>query len=395
MSGTRLHRAVIEFARLIYDPYIRIKYSYKFEKVDYRKGNFIALANHTTNLDSMILGISFKQHMYFVAGEQLFRMGWISKLLRVFLNPIKRMKAKTEAKTAVNMLKALKAGHNICMFPEGSCTWNGETSTIIQSTAKLIKRAGVTMITYRVEGGYPTMPRWSKSIRPGRMTGAIGNIYEPDQLEKMTVEEIYKAICDDLYVNSINMSEKYEYKGKTLAENLESALFICPKCHGISTYVSKDDMFACSCGVKLRYDTHCRLNDVENQGFPFTSVLEWDNWQRDWIKANIERLKEDPDKIITEDRCQDLYTYTEDETTEHILTGSMALYPDRFVFRDNDNKKEIVVKLADITDIAIITMTTLTFSCSDIHYEIKCKIPRSALKYLLIATTLSPMRYII
>jgi 1-acyl-sn-glycerol-3-phosphate acyltransferase len=218
MSGTRLHRAVIEFARLIYDPYIRIKYNYKFEKVDYRKGNFIALANHTTNLDSMILGISFKQHMYFVAGEQLFRMGWISKLLRVFLNPIKRMKAKTEAKTAVNMLKALKAGHNICMFPEGSCTWNGETSTIIQSTAKLIKRAGVTMITYRVEGGYPTMPRWSKSIRPGRMTGAIGNIYEPDQLEKMTVEEIYKAICDDLYVNSINMSEKYEYKGKTLAE---------------------------------------------------------------------------------------------------------------------------------------------------------------------------------
>ena len=305
MSGTRLHRAVIEFARLIYDPYIRIKYKYKFEKVDYRKGNFIALANHTTNLDSMILGISFKQHMYFVAGEQLFRMGWISKLLRVFLNPIKRMKAKTEAKTAVNMLKALKAGHNICMFPEGSCTWNGETSTIIQSTAKLIKRAGVTMITYRVEGGYPTMPRWSKSIRPGRMTGAIGNIYEPDQLEKMTVEEIYKAICDDLYVNSINMSEKYEYKGKTLAENLESALFICPECHGISTYVSKDDMFTCSCGVKLRYDTHCRLNDVENKGFPFTSVLEWDNWQRDWIKMNIERLKEDPDKIKTEDGCQD------------------------------------------------------------------------------------------
>ena len=70
MSGTKLHRAVIEFARLIYDPYLRIKYRYKFEKVDYRKGNFIALANHTTNLDSMFLGISFKQHMYFVAGEQ-------------------------------------------------------------------------------------------------------------------------------------------------------------------------------------------------------------------------------------------------------------------------------------------------------------------------------------
>jgi 1-acyl-sn-glycerol-3-phosphate acyltransferase len=395
MSGTKLHRAVIEFARLIYDSYLRIKYRYKFEKVDYRKGNFIALANHTTNLDSMFLGISFKQHMYFVAGEQLFRMGWISTLLRVFLNPIKRMKAKTEAKTAVNMLRALQAGHNICMFPEGSCTWNGETSTIIQSTAKLIKKAGVTLITYRVEGGYPTMPRWSKSIRPGRMTGVIGNIYEPEQLKIMTVDEIYNKICDDLYVNSVTMSDKYEYKGKTLAENLETALFICPKCNGISTYTSKNDMFTCTCGVKLKYDTHCRLNDMEHKDFPFISVLEWDKWQREWVINNITKFKENPDTVITSDINQDLYTYTDNETTEHILTGTMALYPDRFVFKDNKKDKEVIIKLEDITDIAIVTMTTLTFSCSDIHYEIKCKIPRSALKYLLFATNLSPMRYII
>jgi len=395
MSGTKLHRAVIEFARLIYDPYLRIKYRYKFEKVDYRKGNFIALANHTTNLDSMFLGISFKQHMYFVAGEQLFRMGWISTLLRVFLNPIKRMKAKTEAKTAVNMLRALQAGHNICMFPEGSCTWNGETSTIIQSTAKLIKKAGVTLITYRVEGGYPTMPRWSKSIRPGRMTGVIGNIYEPEQLKIMTVDEIYNKICEDLYVNSVTMSDRYEYKGKTLAENLETALFICPKCNGISTYTSKNDMFTCTCGVKLKYDTHCRLNDMEHKDFPFISVLEWDKWQREWVINNITKLKENPDTVITSDINQDLYTYTDNETTEHILTGTMALYPDRFVFKDNKKDKEVIIKLEDITDIAIVTMTTLTFSCSDIHYEIKCKIPRSALKYLLFATSLSPMRYII
>jgi len=395
MSGTRLHRAVIDFARLIFVPYMRIKYGYEFEKVDYRKGNFIALANHTTNFDSIILGLSFKQHMYFVAGEQLFRMGWISRLLRTFLNPIKRMKAKTEAKTAVSMLRTLKAGHNICMFPEGSCTWNGETATIIQSTAKLIKRAGVAMITYRVEGGYPSMPRWSKSKRPGKMIGRIGNIYEPDILEKMTVEEIYQVMCKDLYVNSIDMTEKYEYKGKTLAENLETVLFVCPKCQGISTYTSKDDIFSCKCGVRLRYDTHCRLNDENNEGFPYTSVLEWDKWQRQWVIDNIERMKKNPDKVITEDDNQELFTYTEDEKTEHVLSGSMALYPDKFVFTDKVNKKELVINLSDITDIAIITMTTLTFSCSDLHYEIKCKIPRSALKYLLIAVALSPMRYII
>ncbi len=395
MSGTLLHRAVIEFARLIYDPYLRRKLKYDFEKVDYSKGNFIALANHTTNLDSMILGISFKQHMYFVAGEQLFRMGFVSTLLRVFLNPIKRMKAKTEAKTAVNMLKALKAGHNICMFPEGSCTWNGETSNIIHSTAKLIKRAKVALITYRVEGGYPTMPRWGRTIRVGKMTGRKANIYEPEQLEQMSIEQIYSAIREDLYVNYKNMSDKYEYIGKAPAEYLETALFICPKCKGISTYTSKDDMFSCTCGVRLKYDSHCNLVDIDNNDFPFTTVLEWDNWQRQWIIDNLPSLKQDNDKIITSDEEQDLFTYTENETTSHILSGSMALYPDRLIFKDKKTKNELVIKLEDITDIAIITRTTLTFSCSDMHYEIKCKTPRSALKYLLFCINLSPMRYIV
>ena len=82
------------------------------------------------------------------------------------------------------------------------------------------------MITYHVEGGYPSIPRWSKSKRPGKMIGTIGNIYEPEMLEKMTVDEIYEAMCKDLYVNSIDMTEKYEYKGKTLAQNLETVLFL-------------------------------------------------------------------------------------------------------------------------------------------------------------------------
>ncbi|MDD4543671.1 MAG: hypothetical protein PHY13_07880, partial [Clostridia bacterium] len=98
---------------------------------------------------------------------------------------------------------------------------------------------------------------------------------------------------------------------------------------------------------------------------------------------------------ITSDEEQDLFTYTENETTSHILSGSMALYPDRLIFKDKKTKNELVIKLEDITDIAIITRTTLTFSCSDMHYEIKCKTPRSALKYLLFCINLSPMRYIV
>jgi 1-acyl-sn-glycerol-3-phosphate acyltransferase len=371
------------------------KYRYKFEKVNYRNGNFIALANHTTNYDSMFVGMAFKQHMYFVAGEQLFRMGFVTKLLKTFLAPIGRMKARTEARTAVNMLRTLKAGNNICMFPEGSCTWSGETSEVIQSTAKLIKKAGVALITYRVTGGYPSLPRWSKNPRRGIMEGKLAHIYTPEKLETMSVDDVYKVICDDLYVNANDVAGKVEFKGKDLAENLETVLFVCPKCKGISTLQSEGDVLSCRCGLKVKYDTHCRLHEMTGKGFPFKTVLDWDKWQRKWTKEYVANLSCDNDYVIMQDENQRLYSFTANDKTTLINSGTLMLYRDRLVVKNEDNGTETVIMLSEITDMAIITRTTISFSCQDRHYEIKCDNLRSALKYLMFCSNLKEMRVII
>lgn len=396
MSGTILHRGVINFARIFYVPYLKLRFNYKYEKVNYKKGNFIAMANHTNILDSMILGVPFRQHMYFVAGEQLFRMGFVSWLLVTFLKPIKRMKAKTEARTAIDMLRTLKEGHNIFVFPEGSSTWNGETSTIIQSTAKLVKRANVALITYKIDGGHPSMPRWSRGHRRGKIVGSLGHIYEPEELEKMSVEEIYEAIVKDLYVNSEDICKEVKFKGKNLAEYLETALFVCPKCESLASYTSKKDKFTCSvCGTDLKYTENCTLEPENQEPFPFKTVLQWDKWQRKWVEEKIDKYKEDFSLEICKDDEQILYTYEGEDKNKLLLKGSMTLYGDRLVFEDKESKEEILIYLKDMTDIAIITRTTLTFSCSDQHYEVRTPIPRSALKYLIFIINLSKMRYII
>jgi 1-acyl-sn-glycerol-3-phosphate acyltransferase len=395
MSGTLLHRSVNVFGKIVFIPIMYFKYRYKFEKVNYRKGNFIALANHTTSYDSILVGMAFKQHMYFVAGEQLFRLGLVTKLLKTFLAPIGRMKARTESRTAVDMLRTLKAGNNICMFPEGTCTWSGETAEVIQSTAKLIKKAGVALITYRVTGGYPSLPRWSKNPRRGRIEGKLAHIYTPEKLESMSVDDVYKVICEDLYVNANDISAEVEFKGKDLAENLETVLFACPKCHGISTLSSEGDVLSCKCGFKVKYDTHCRLHEMTGKGFSFKTVLEWDRWQRKWAKDHIAGLSGDINEVITQDEGQRLYSFTASDKTTLINSGTLTLYYDRLVVHNVENSTDTVIMLKDITDMAIITRSTISFSCLDKHYEIKCDNLRSALKYVMFCSNLKDMRVII
>ncbi|MGI6532812.1 MAG: 1-acyl-sn-glycerol-3-phosphate acyltransferase [Bacillota bacterium] len=63
------------------------------------------LANHVTNYDPLLVGLSFPQHMYFVASEHLFRIKVLSSILKFIVAPIVRVKAKTERHTALSILR--------------------------------------------------------------------------------------------------------------------------------------------------------------------------------------------------------------------------------------------------------------------------------------------------
>ena len=44
--------------------------------------HFLLISNHVTNFDPFLIGTSLRRHMYLVATEHLFRMGFVSKLIR-------------------------------------------------------------------------------------------------------------------------------------------------------------------------------------------------------------------------------------------------------------------------------------------------------------------------
>lgn len=396
MENRLLHKATYKIVRILLMPYIKYSFGFEFEKFNSNNKPYIVLANHTNNFDPVLVAMSFPKHMYFVASEHIFRKGLLSKFIIRFIAPIMRVKAKTERRTAVNIIKTIRSGNNLCMFAEGSTSWNGETNQITPATIKLIKSSGASLITYRIEGGYLTMPRWSKTIKKGKSFGKVLHEYSAKELSNMTSEEIERAVSEDLYVNAFAVNEKLKvkYKGKKLAESLETVLYVCPNCKEIATLKSDDDILSCSCGLSLRYNTYGLFESTNSSDVPFKTILEWDKWQSSYIKNNVDYFKTMPlDKPILKDTNQSLYKFEAGKSTALIGGGNLYLYCDRLVLEDSISGKSTIFRLSDITDMALIMQTLLTFTIEGKnHYEIQSKIPRSSLKYLMICKNLTDIR---
>ena len=157
------------------------------------------------------------------------------------------MKGRQGAKTVKQMLRALQEGHRVCIFPEGNRSFNGVTMDMETSIAKVAKKSKAKLVTFRIEGGYLTQPRWSTTTRRGKTRGRLINVYTPEQLAEMSDGQISEAIITDLYEDAYETQERerIRFKGKDLALGIESTLFVCPKCGEIGKLHSKEDRFYC------------------------------------------------------------------------------------------------------------------------------------------------------
>ncbi len=383
MKGLYWHRFVYKILRIVINPILKKKLNYSYVKYFPTSRPYIVLANHNTDYDPLLVSLAFPDQIYYVASEHIFRWGLISKIINFLVAPIPRVKGTTEIQTVMSILKRLKAGANVCMFAEGNRSFSGETDQIPVSTGKLIKKSGVSLITFRFDGGYFTSPRWSKFLRKGKMEGRVVREYSPEELKSMTAEEVNSAIKKDLYVDAYEEQKKnpISYEGENLAENIETALYLCPKCDRIATIKSEGDNLFCDCGLDLKYNTYGYLISNNNDKPPFETVLDWIRFQDTRLKEELERIKNrPPNEIIYSDENQTLWKADRGKN-KLIGKGTLCLYNNRLVFNSKDEGK-YTFEFKDLSDLGVIGQMVIAFATNDRQaYEIKSDHPRSALKY--------------
>ena len=275
--------------------WLRHRHDYLAEPAPKLEGPYLVLPNHANAFDQFFVALSFlKRHMYFVASEHAFRQKLVGFIMRSLLAPISRVKGSADASAVRSILRTLRRGVPVCLFPEGNRSWDGRSQHLHPATGKLLKLAKVPVVTYRITGGYLTDPRWGHSIRRGPIRGGVVCVYQPGELTKLSPEEITALVERDLWTDS--GENVLPYPGKRLAEGLEEALFLCPKCGKIGALRSRDRFFFCGCGLRAEYREDGHLaGDI-----PFSAIAEWDAWQQDQLRE----LGKKPDFTLSDEDAE-------------------------------------------------------------------------------------------
>lgn len=349
--------------------FLFFRFGYRYQVAKELPETYIVLSNHNTDYDPLLVGMSFPRQMYFVASEHIARWKFAYKFIHYALEPIIRRKGSSAAAAVKEMLRAARAGANVCMFAEGVRSWDGVTCPILPATGKVIRSARCALVTYRIEGGYFASPMWGgASVRRGRLKGAVVNVYTAEQLAAMTVDEVNEAINRDLYEDAYarQLADPVPYKGKNLARKMENLLFVCPECGGIDTFHSDGDRVTCGdCGLSIRYTEYGML-----EGAPFETLREFAAWQKEQVARAVAdgAVYTAPSGVLT----------AVEKHEENLLEkGPVSLSAEKLVC----GGKEFL--LADIRDMAMHGQRAIVFSTSEGYFELIPDDGANALKFLL------------
>ncbi len=349
----------------------------------------LILFNHQTAFDQFFVVMAFWRVLYFVATEDIMSIGLISRVLHWLVAPIPIRKQVTDLKAVRNILKVAKEGGSIAMAPEGHRTYDGKTCSIGIAVAKLAKTLKLPVALMRIEGGYGVHPRWSDSVRKGKIKAYVSKIIEAEDVQAFFEADLHKIICDELYVNEANAvpasgeAEVPVFTGSKLAEYLERAVYYCPEC-GLSAFKSSGDIISClSCGQRIRYLPSKELEGV-GKPFPYRFVADWMEAQNKFVAAL------DPENMTDESVFTDAgVKFSEVKLYDRkiILAKNieLRLFGDRIEISGaalESGKQKMIFSFDELSAVTLLGKNKLNIYTQEKVYQCKGAASFNALKYV-------------
>ena len=157
-------------------------------------GPAIITPNHTSFLDSIILGALPNRHIWFMAKNSEYRhlfLKWFLTIGNAF--PVRRY--TNDVLAVRNAARIVQGGHILGIYPEGERTWDGKMLPLRYGTIRLILALAAPVIPVGINGAYELMPRWTGAVRKVPVTINIGKPvrFEHIPIPKQTRRDIESA----------------------------------------------------------------------------------------------------------------------------------------------------------------------------------------------------------
>ncbi len=165
-----------------------------------RRGPVLVCANHISDADPPAMFHAVPRPSWFLAKEELFNMGVIGLVVRLYRSiPVRRGAPDRRALRRAEEL--LLRGECVIIFPEGECSQSGKLLPILPGAALILRRTGATCVCAGIVGTnqivrYGTLrPRKARgpvTIRFGKPLAFEGTDGPP------SIQDIVQRIGEDL-----------------------------------------------------------------------------------------------------------------------------------------------------------------------------------------------------
>jgi 1-acyl-sn-glycerol-3-phosphate acyltransferase len=262
-------------AFLIVSLYYRLHYRvhiYNSELKSMPKGGCVVLATHTSNKDHFLTAMAlYPRRVTFVMSEHFFAGKLLRPILKI-MNAIPKKMFCPDTRSVLSMIRAIREGNTLLLFPEGRLTCNGKSCPITPGTAELIHNLGVPVYTITAEGAGKTFPKWAKKPRIGRIDVHLSKLFDGPELKEMHLDDIDRKITDAISHNAWESLPDVKFKSKAPAEGLDGILWRCPECGAEHTLICENNTIICqNCSLSATVDAHGQITGVHG----IKTVADW------------------------------------------------------------------------------------------------------------------------
>ena len=344
--------------------------------LDKASSPYIMLSNHESFFDFLYLyKLNHPKNPSFIVNEYYCTRP-IARHVPLGCSIIPKKLFVTEMRTPLSIMRNIKRGYPVVLFPEGRLSPDGRSNIFLPGAA-LYKKLGVDLVLVKITGAYLADPKWRRKRFMSDIKVKVERVIKKDEMQNMSAEELEKIIENTL-LNDASENPNRLFPQKDKAKGLENILYRCIDCG--SLYTTKgigNDLICTACGSKHSID----------ENYHFTTEPSTISKYYDGIKA-LEAG--DLDKLDLHAKVR-TKVFAENGKVIRKEIGECTLTPEGLGYKSDTS--EFLVRMED--------MPALAFSCgtefevyhnSDLYYFYPVENPQQTARWALLVDMFAERR---
>ncbi len=202
MPGSFGRRVLYRVVRRLCWTYLKLHNRFRVVGKENLPSNYpvIVAANHTSNLDPVVVALAFPRRLRPLAKEELFQIHpaftWLLDKLGAL--PLSRQTDAASSKALRHFMGLLDEGEELMIFPEGARSLDGRLMEIEGGAALVSVSRGVPIVPLYVAGTFEAMPVGAEAIGRHPITVYVGHMIWPGGKGREERERVRLALQKEL-----------------------------------------------------------------------------------------------------------------------------------------------------------------------------------------------------